>query len=299
MRRANRDLLIHGVDRSRLGTRADWTNITRLTGQRSRRLREFLEMGAPIGLMELRPVWLMNPDVASRVLPLASGLFDTVIYDEASQMPVEFALPTLYRARTMVVSGDEKQMPPTSFFSSRVENDEADVPDEDDDETLGEEARAEMAESWNRREIKDCPDLLKLARSVLPASTLQIHYRSAYRELIAYSNASFYADQLSVPVRHPDAEVRRVRPVQVIRVDGIYENQTNRDEAEAVIECLARLWANGTRPTVGVVTFNRRQADLIEEVLELRAEADAAFRAALAVERERMEGGRRGHGVLR
>jgi hypothetical protein len=120
---------------------------------------------------------------------------------------------------------------------------------------------------------------------------LQIHYRSAYRELITYSNASFYAGQLSVPVRHPDAEVRRVRPVQVIRVDGVYENQTNRDEAEAVIECLAQLWANGTRPTVGVVTFNRRQADLIEEVLELRAETDAAFRAALAVERERMEGG--------
>jgi primosomal replication protein N'' len=292
MRRANRDLLVHGVDRSRLGTRAQWEDITRLRGQRSRRLREFLEMGQPVGLMELRPVWLMNPDVASRVLPLTPGLFDTVIYDEASQMPVEFALPTLYRARTMVVSGDEKQMPPTAFFSSRVENDEADVPDEDDDEAMGEEARAGLAESWNRREIKDCPDLLQLARSVLPASTLQIHYRSAYRELIAYSNASFYAGQLSVPVRHPDAEVRRVRPVEVIRVDGIYENQTNRDEAEAVVQCLARLWAvPGTaRPTVGVVTFNRRQADLIEEVLELRAEGDDAFRAALAVERERVEG---------
>lgn len=293
MRRANRDLLVQDVDRSRLGTRAQWENITRLRGQRSRRLRELLELGAPIGLMELRPVWLMNPDVASRLLPLAPGLFDRVIYDEASQMPVEFSLSTLYRARTMVVSGDEKQMPPTSFFSSRVENDEADVPEEDDEETLGEEARAELTESWNRREIKDCPDLLQLARSVLPASTLQIHYRSAYRELIAYSNASFYAEQLSVPVRHPDAEVRRVRPVEVIRVDGIYENQTNRDEAEAVADCLARLWEvpEGARRSVGVVTFNRRQADLIEEVLELRAERDADFRTALSVERERVEGG--------
>ena len=48
------------------------------------------------------------------MLPLKAGLFDMVIYDEASQMPVEFALPTLYRGRVTVVSGDEKQMPPTA-----------------------------------------------------------------------------------------------------------------------------------------------------------------------------------------
>jgi primosomal replication protein N'' len=289
MRQANRDLLVNDIDRARLGTRAQWEEITRLTGQRSRRLREFLELGARIGLMELRPVWLMNPDVASRVLPLDAGLFDTVIYDEASQMPVEFAVPTLYRARAMVVSGDEKQMPPTSFFSSRVENDEAEIPDEEDEETLGEEARAELEESWNRREIKDCPDLLQIARAVLRPCTLQIHYRSAYRELIAFSNAAFYGNQLSVPARHPDAEVRRVRPVEVIRVDGIYEDQTNRDEAEAVVECVARLWSvpQEERRTVGVVTFNRRQADLIEEVLEVRAERDPQFRTSLAVERDR------------
>ena len=51
-------------------------------------------------------------------------MFDTVIYDEASQMPVEYALPTLFRSKIVVVSGDDKQMPPTSFFASKVENDE-------------------------------------------------------------------------------------------------------------------------------------------------------------------------------
>jgi hypothetical protein len=98
-----------------------------LRGQRARRLREFLERGVNLGLTALRPVWLMNPDVASRVLPLKAGLFDTVIYDEASQIPVEYALPSLYRSKAVIVSGDEKQMPPTAFFSSRVENDEADL----------------------------------------------------------------------------------------------------------------------------------------------------------------------------
>lgn len=294
MRNLNRQLLSEGIDLSRLGTRKQWEDVTRLTGRRSRRLREFMEMGASLGLMSLRPVWLMNPDVASRVLPLKPGLFDIVIYDEASQMPVEFALPTLYRGRVTVVSGDEKQMPPTAFFSSRVESDEAELfegeqPDADADE----EQREAFEDTWNRREIKDCPDLLQLARSALPATTLQIHYRSAYRELIGFSNASFYGNRLSIPVRHPEANILAIKPLELIRVDGVYQQQVNPDEAERVVDYLAELWRTpyAERPSVGVVTFNRKQADLIEERLELRAEQDPLFRAAYSEERERSEDG--------
>ena len=294
MRLLNRELLSKGINLSRLGSRKQWEDVTRLTGKRSRRLREFIELGAELGLMSVRPVWLMNPDVASRVLPLKAGLFDIVIYDEASQMPVEFALPTLYRGRVTVVSGDEKQMPPTAFFSSRVESDEAelfegDTPDEEADD----EQREAFEDTWNRREIKDCPDLLQLARSALPSTTLQIHYRSAYRELIGFSNASFYGNRLSVPVRHPQANILRIKPVELIQVNGLYQNQSNALEAERVVEYLAELWQQPYehRPSVGVVTFNRKQADLIEEHLELRAEQDELFRAAYAQERERIEDG--------
>src|SRR5204862_7182864 len=119
---------------------------------------------------------------------------------------------TLYRSAAMVVSGDEKQMPPTAFFSSRVENDEAEVFEgQAAEDELGEEEREVVEEAWNRREIKDCPDLLQLAKTVLPSRTLQIHYRSVYRELIQFSNASFYVNRLSVPARHPADEVRRKR----------------------------------------------------------------------------------------
>lgn len=111
--------------------------------------------------MSLRPVWLMNPDLASRVLPLKAGLFDMVIYDEASQMPVEFALPTLYRGRVTVVSGDEKQMPPTAFFSSRVESDEAELfdgeaPDEDADEEQREATRTPGTAARSRTARTSC-----------------------------------------------------------------------------------------------------------------------------------------------
>ncbi|WP_221262583.1 AAA domain-containing protein [Sphingomonas kyeonggiensis] len=294
MRSLNRRLLVDGLDASRLRPMREWEDITRLTGIRAKRLREFVDIGADLGLMRLRPVWLVNPDVASRLLPLRKSLFDTVIFDEASQMPIEYALPTLYRSRTMVVSGDEKQMPPSAFFSGKVESDETDVFEGSDaDAGLDEVEREEAVQTWNRREIKDCPDLLQLAKTVLPSTTLQIHYRSAYRELIQFSNASFYVNRLSVPARHPADEIRRQRPIELVRVDGTYEDQTNPAEAERVADVVRDIWAAGgaVPPTVGVVTFNRKQADLIEDVLEDRAEADPAFRAALTRERDRVEGG--------
>ncbi|QNA83795.1 DUF4011 domain-containing protein [Sphingomonas sp. So64.6b] len=294
MRALNRRLLVDGLDASRLRPMREWEDITRLRGVRSRRLREFVERGADLGLMRLRPVWLVNPDVASRLLPLRKALFDTVIFDEASQMPIEYALPTLYRSGTMIVSGDEKQMPPTAFFSSRVENDEAEIFEgQAAEEDIAEEQRDAVEETWNRREIKDCPDLLQLAKTVLPSTTLQIHYRSAYRELIQFSNAAFYVNRLSVPARHPADEIKRKRPIELIRVDGVYVDQTNPAEAERVADVLAELWSRteDKPPTIGVVTFNRKQADLIDDVLEDRAEADPAFRAALTRERDRVEGG--------
>ncbi|MDR0635127.1 MAG: DUF4011 domain-containing protein [Azoarcus sp.] len=294
MRELNREVLRNGIDRSRLGSARAWENVTRLTGRRSRRLREFIELGSDLGLMAVRPVWLMNPDVASRVLPLKPGLFDAVVYDEASQMPVEYAIPTLFRGALSIVSGDEKQMPPTAFFSSRTESDEAGVYDgELPDEAATEDERERFEDTWNRREIKDCPDLLQLARSTLPVSTLQIHYRSAYRELIGYSNAAFYENNLSVPARHPDATVREVRPLELIQVDGRYEQQSNSAEADRVVDYLAEVWQQGAgqRPSLGVVTFNRKQADLIQERLELRAEVDEAFRNAYREELERVDRG--------
>jgi len=294
MRLLNRELLKVNVDVASIRPLREWEDVTRLTGARAIRLREFMERGIGLGLMKLRPVWLMNPDVASRVLPLKPSLFDTVIYDEASQMPVEFALPTLFRGKVTVVSGDEKQMPPTAFFASKVESDEGigfdgDRPDED---TSAEEKDA-FEEAWNRREIKDCPDLLQLARVNLPNARLQIHYRSSFRELIAYSNAAFYSNDLSVPVRHPEEIVKSQRPIEMVRVDGVYKEQANPQEADCVVEIVAQLWKQpyGQRPSVGIVTFNRKQADVIEDALQARAETDPAFRAAYSQENERYEDG--------
>ena len=288
MRDYNQQFIADKLDRNAvLGPQRSWQHITRLRGAAGiprSSIRDMIEQGRDLGLFELRPVWLMNPDVASRVLPLTAGLFDLVIYDEASQMPVEYALPTLFRASVAVVSGDEKQMPPTAFFAGSVADDEdlndgalADVDQHD-------EAVEEM---WNKREIKDCPDLLQLGRGSLPSRTLEVHYRSAYRELISFSNAAFYGNRLNVPVHHPHEVVSRVKPIEVIRVDGTYEKRTNQAEAEQAVRYLAKLWRKRERPSVGVVTFNKDQANLILEKIEEYAEQNDGFRRALVEEQSR------------
>src|SRR5690606_33065685 len=100
-----------------------------------------------------------------------------------------------------------------------------------------------------------------------------------YRQLIDFSNAAFYANRLSVPARHPESEILRARPVEVDRVDGEYFEQTNEDEAARVVFRLQEIWrrAFAERPSIGVVTFNLKQAELIEREMENLAEEDDAF----------------------
>ncbi|MEQ1611437.1 MAG: AAA domain-containing protein [Hyphomicrobiaceae bacterium] len=290
LRAINKRAITTNIDPRQLGSRDKWEDITRFTGPRARRLREFVEAGWDIGLKEVRPVWLMGPDVASRMLPIRQ-MFDTVVYDEASQMPVEFALPSLFRGKAVIVSGDDKQLPPTSFFANRVDSDEDEAVEFDEGaDDLDEDDKRIATETWNRREIKDCPNLLDLSKSVLPKVMLQVHYRSAFRELISFSNNAFYGGDLNVPVRHPEAEVDREKPLEVVRVDGLYDQRTNGEEAARVVELLASIWKKDTNPpSIGVVTFNRDQADLIELRLEERAEEDAKFRAAYSRELNRTE----------
>ncbi len=277
----NRAALTRNYDFSQMGSRREWEEITRLAGPRARRLREFINEGREIGLMQLRPIWLMTPDVASQVLPLQAAMFDSVIYDEASQMPIEFALSTLFRGKQAIVSGDEKQMPPSKFFTGKL------VEEDNDDEV--DEQQIDANEEWDYRQISDCPDLLHLARTVLPVHTLDIHYRSAYRELINFSNFAFYENRLNIPAQFSAKLVNKIKPLQLVAVNGVYVNQSNEAEAAAVVEHLATLWQLPfeQRPSVGVVTFNQKQTSLINQHIRLRAEQDEQFLTAYTQENQR------------
>jgi hypothetical protein len=289
LKRVDREYLAQSYEYSAIGTRSAWQ---KALSAKKGSLRSLLgRQGETLGLRHLRPVWLMIPTAVSQVLPLEASLFDMVIFDEASQTPVEHALPSLYRATSVVVSGDDKQMPPASFFASRIKDNDMGDEADDDDETNEESDGARELPTVTA--ITNCPDLLHLAESVLPRSALQIHYRSRYRELIAFSNAAFYENKLSIPVFNSEQKVKSDRPIEFISVKGVYASQINVIEAEHVVKYLAKLWAAAVdrRPSVGIVTFNRKQADLIEELLDKRSESMVKFRDVLAAERQRIDDG--------
>lgn len=268
--------------------RAQWDEVVMLTGPRARKLREVVELGEERGLFELKPVWLANPETVARIFPLRQDLFDLVIFDEASQLPVEHALPALYRAGRVVISGDDKQLPPTRFFNTGFDNNT-----DDDSDSLDVFSEDAIEAQETRRQVKDCSNLLELATAAgLAEVSLDIHYRSTYRPLISHSNAAFYQGKLSVPALHPADEICKRRPLELIAVNGIYEGQSNRDEAEAIVVFLAELWSSHPEaPSIGVVSFNKNQADLIEDLLEERANQDQDFLKALVRERARRHNG--------
>ncbi len=253
----------------------------------AKRLREAVEAGLPHGLLKMRPCWLVNPAVAAQIFPLTQNLFDLVIFDEASQCPLEQAVPAIYRGQTLIVSGDERQLPPTSFFSTRVEE----AGDDGEDEAASETPVALKGPDMTRLgedHLTSCEDLLTAAVGVLPEYWLCVHYRSAHPDLIRFSNHAFYEGRLEAP---PVPRMGGERPIAYESVGGRYLRRTNEAEAAALVRTLDALWKDGAEcPTVGVVTFNQPQRELIEDMLQAHCEKDENFAARYQRELERRNG---------
>lgn len=241
--------------------------------KKSRRmpLRRFVREFSPQGLLDVLPCWLVSPETLTVLFP-REPLFDLVVFDEASQCTVESGVPVMTRAQRVVVAGDEKQMPPTSFFKMRSDS------TEDEDRT-----EAEMA----ARDVFAAESLLGLARMRCVHAGLKWHYRCQEEELIAFSNHALYdGELLTIPsVTGPEAEPA----LRWIEVEGAqYDAGVNRKEAERVVDLVEELLGRTPRPSVGVVTFNIQQRQTILDVIDARKEASAPFaerwHAAMGVE---------------
>ena len=259
---------------------------------RYRAIREIAsgETGAVVN--DLKPIWLMSPLSVSDTLPLQSDLFDVVIFDEASQIPTEEAAPALSRARQVVVVGDEMQLPPTSFFSSALDDEDSTVIAEEDGE------RVAIA--------LDADSLLNQAARNLPATLLAWHYRSRHESLISFSNAAFYEGRLiTVPDRRVDAQAGEVAPrrsdaeaaardaVDVLLErplsfhvvqDGVYVARRNPAEARHIAGMVRELLLRETGMSLGVVAFSEAQQREIESELDALAAEDPVFGARLEKE---------------
>jgi RecA/RadA recombinase len=235
-------------------------------------LRTFTRTFARQGALETLPVWLVSPETLS-VLFEREPVFDCIIVDEASQVTVENGLPALLRGKRVVIAGDDKQMPPTSFFSAKTDDPDDEATDEADEET----ADAFSGES-----------LLTLARSRCPHRGLAWHYRCVDEDLIAFSNHAMYAAGLyTIPSAGATVAGPAIRWESVAA--GAFVKGRNVAEAERVVDVLDELLCRPVAPSVGVVTFNLQQKQAVLDAIDARRAASPEFArridAAMAAER--------------
>ncbi len=224
----------------------------------------------------LTPCVLVSPDSLARFFPVRAGMFDLVVFDEASQIRVADAVGAMGRARAVVVVGDSKQLPPSSFAESTADVSDAAGAVLDEESILSECVQARVPRLW-----------------------LTWHYRSHDESLIAFSNQHYYDGRLSTfPAPTPPG--RPGHGIRLERVDGHFYRaaargprsltnpagaagplRTNPVEAEAVVrDVLSRFAASEeVVPSLGIVTLNAPQRVLVEQLL--RASGDDRVLQAL------------------
>ncbi|HWJ26392.1 MAG TPA: AAA domain-containing protein, partial [Flavisolibacter sp.] len=195
-------------------------------------------------LPRLHPCMLMSPISVAQYFDAADTKFDLVVFDEASQMPTCEAVGAMARGSNVIVVGDPKQMPPTSFFSSN-QFDEDNVEKEDLESVLD--------------------DCLALSMS---SKHLLWHYRSKHESLIAFSNSKYYDNKLMTFPSPDDIDNK----VKLVHVDGFYDRgktKHNKAEAKAIVdEVLRRLsHPQSSKQSIGIVTFSSVQQILIDDML--------------------------------
>ncbi len=254
-----------------------------LNGELSKRRRQMsvrqLLVRAPQVIQALKPCFLMSPLAVSQYLARTNAVsanirFDTVIFDEASQVLPEDAVPAISRAEQAIVVGDRKQLPPTTLFQHRYEHEGEDENSDDDTDWFE-----------GRESILDV--LVGMAGSGVTEHYLGVHYRSRHESLIRYSNHYFYEDRL---LTFPSpGRTAAVGVAGVYLPDGRYDaggSRTNRMEAEKVVQLIFNLMRTRPAESVGVVTLSRAQADLVERLIDEVRLNQPEFDQHFAPERE-------------
>lgn len=220
-------------------------------------LRQLMER-AGRAVQAIKPVMLMSPLSVASYLPPGAVEFDLVIFDEASQVKPVDALGAIARGRQLVVVGDSRQLPPTSFFDSLTAPDEA-----------ADEASA----------TADIPSILELCQArQMPELLLRWHYRSRHPALIAAANHLFYEDKL---LTFPSPGGAGALGLVYHHLPAThYERGTTRTNPQEAAAVAAAVLAHARATpglTLGVVAFSTAQRQAIQAALDqLRREQPAA-----------------------
>ncbi len=237
-------------------------NIRGSKGQRRHSLKQIVATDLSLYL-SLFPVTLCTPESASILFQGAEGIFDIVVMDEASQLKVEEVYAALFKGRTVVIAGDQHQMPPSNWFESAIE-------EEHGDEENGHVALQLEQHTLYSESILD----FAIHHPAFADTYLSYHYRSAHPDLIAFSNAAFYGHL------KPMSEAAGPCPIHFHDVMGLYHQQTNEQEAGAIVDALLAVQptTEGGYPSIGVVTLNMKQRDLIQKrITQARRQSEFAL----------------------
>ncbi|MFT7236798.1 MAG: archaellum biogenesis ATPase FlaH [Cyclobacteriaceae bacterium] len=194
-------------------------------------------------LFSLIPCWMASPESSSAIFPMKE-MFDLVIFDEASQCFAERGIPAMYRGKQVVIAGDDKQLRPNDLYRVKWEDDSEEHP------------------------ALDAESLLELSKQYISHCNLTGHYRSKALSLIHFSNEHFYEGRLKM-LPHFVAVNSETPAIELIKVDGIWENSSNEIEADMVIDIISKRHQINPNHSIGVVTFNVSQQNLILDKLEL------------------------------
>ncbi|MGL5521842.1 MAG: AAA domain-containing protein [Metamycoplasmataceae bacterium] len=198
-------------------------------------------------LMELFPIWIARPNDIANILECEEGIFDYGIFDEASQMFLERAYPILYRTKIKIVAGDEKQLKPSSFFVSRIEGQV-----EDEEDYIFEIDFNNADSLLERATFSEWNEIL-----------LNNHYRSVSQDLIEFSNQFIYDNKLNI------ASINQKftsEPLEVIDIEGFFEDGINEIEAKEVIRQLELNIENYQK--IIIITFNIPQSLYIKSLID-------------------------------
>lgn len=214
------------------------------------------------------PVMISNPTVATSVLPLQLGMYDTVIFDESSQLRLEDTFSSMLRGKKVYISGDKHQMPPSNYFESSVffnENTEIDS----DLEVLSDDFLAESDSLLDYAYDTDFKNYY-----------LDFHYRSRHPDLINFSNVCFYGSRLI-----PLPALKKYNPFEYHDVQGVYGNGINRLEAVRIVQYLESIHQvlEFQNLSIGIATFNMHQRNLILDLIALRCSENLSFATQFGV----------------
>lgn len=200
--------------------------------------------------LDIKPCFLMSPLSVSTYIDAEKMVFDTLIFDEASQILVEDALGSIFRSKQFIVVGDSKQMPPTSFFQKEVYDDSS--------------------------ESSDFESILNVTKARYPSTMLKWHYRSKVESLISFSNKAFYGSNLiTFADCYDDSSI--TGPTFYYVENGRYENRVNINEAKKVASLVFETMKNYPTYSLGVVAFSVSQEEEIERQIDILLDENPEF----------------------